>query len=237
MVGNNYVKKQMAFRDVKEPDVADDELYVYSTAPKVLSDEDEFDEEKIEEEEDEELPAPEEKTLDTDSNIPSTEFLWSFRCELTRGRSVTFISFNKHNEDIICISYGECKTNPNSSPGLVLCWSLKNPEWPERIYKSSSPVSAIDFSRSNSNLLAVGYVDGRIAIYDVRRKESASVLDNVGLLGKHRETVWELKWVEQERIRGDEQSRGENLVSISTDGRVTQWIIRKGLEFSGFPSV
>lgn len=53
------------------------------------------------------------------------------------------------------------------------------------------------------------------------------------LVGKHRETVWELKWVERERVHGDEQSRGETLVSISTDGRVTQWIIRKGLEFTG----
>jgi hypothetical protein len=32
---------------------------------------------------------------------------------------------------------------------------------------------------------------------------------------------------------GDEQSRGEILVSVSTDGRVTQWQIRKGLEFQG----
>ena len=51
--------------------------------------------------------------------------------------------------------------------------------------------------------------------------------------GKHHDPVWELKWVERERVAGDEHSRGETLVSVSTDGRITQWIIRKGLEFNG----
>ncbi|KAJ1532457.1 WD repeat-containing protein 78, partial [Nowakowskiella sp. JEL0078] len=57
------------------------------------------------------------------------------------------------------------------------------------------------------------------------------------LSGKHRDPVWELKWIERERVIGDEQSRGENLVSVSTDGRVTQWTIRKGLEFSDLMSL
>ena len=41
--------------------------------------------------------------------------------------------------------------------------------------------------------------------------------------GKHTEPVWKLKWVD----RG--QDRGEQLVSISTDGRVTQWALKKVL--------
>lgn len=31
---------------------------------------------------------------------------------------------------------------------------------------------------------------------------------------------------------GDDQTRSETLVSVSTDGRVTQWMIRKGLEYT-----
>jgi hypothetical protein len=50
---------------------------------------------------------------------------------------------------------------------------------------------------------------------------------------KHRDPVWELKWVEHDRVMGDEQSRGETLVTISTDGRIVQWSIRKGLELTG----
>jgi len=42
-----------------------------------------------------------------------------------------------------------------------------------------------------------------------------------------------MKWVERERILGDEQSKGEILVTISTDGRIIQWSLKHGLEFTG----
>lgn len=45
--------------------------------------------------------------------------------------------------------------------------------------------------------------------------------------------MWRLKWIEKERGSGEE--RAEVLISISTDGRVTQWSIRKGFEsYGGF---
>ena len=49
--------------------------------------------------------------------------------------------------------------------------------------------------------------------------------------GKHTGPVWQLKWIEKERGSGEEKT--EVLVSISTDGRVTQWSIRKGFESQG----
>lgn len=44
--------------------------------------------------------------------------------------------------------------------------------------------------------------------------------------GKHSDPVWKVKWLD----RGQEQD--EPLVSISSDGRVVQWSISKGLESS-----
>lgn len=70
--------------------------------------------------------------------------------------------------------------------------------------------------------LAVGFYDGAVAIYDVRGAATAEPLyAAVHGAGKHTEPVWKLKWVD----RG--QDRGEQLVSISTDGRVTQWALKK----------
>lgn len=43
--------------------------------------------------------------------------------------------------------------------------------------------------------------------------------------GKHTDIVWEVQWVE----RG---TQGEVLVSISGDGRVLQWSMKKGLELT-----
>jgi len=49
--------------------------------------------------------------------------------------------------------------------------------------------------------------------------------------GKHTSGVWQLRWIEKER--GSEDDHAEVLVSVSTDGRVTQWAIRKGFESTG----
>jgi hypothetical protein len=54
--------------------------------------------------------------------------LWGYRCELTRGRQVMYTSWNKQNEDLIAVAYGEARYNSKASPGLILLWSIKNPE-------------------------------------------------------------------------------------------------------------
>jgi len=43
--------------------------------------------------------------------------------------------------------------------------------------------------------------------------------------GKHTDIVWEVQWV-------DRDAKGEALVSIGGDGRVIEWSMRKGLEFT-----
>ncbi|KAJ1553369.1 WD repeat-containing protein 78, partial [Cladochytrium tenue] len=102
--------------------------------------------------------------------------------------------------------------------------------WPERIYRADSPACTIDFSRTSPNLLAAGFASGRMAIYDVRRPSSEPILDNGNMAGKHRDPLWELRWVERSRGIGDDDHKAEAIVSVSTDGRVSQWTIKKGLQ-------
>lgn len=47
--------------------------------------------------------------------------------------------------------------------------------------------------------------------------------------GKHGDAVWEVNWVN----RGGKGDKGEALVSISSDGRIVEWSMKKGLEFTG----
>jgi WD40 repeat protein len=91
----------------------------------------------------------------------------------------------------------------------------------------------VDFKRDNPNLIAAGLYDGTVAIWDVRQGGSVPVQSSRDLLKKdghekklpHTDTVWEVKWQD----KGD---KGESLYSISTDGFVKEWNIRKGLEFT-----
>ncbi|NXB18246.1 WDR78 protein, partial [Rhagologus leucostigma] len=208
--------------------------------PDVTSD---TDREEGEEEEDEEEKKDEKKQEETsikpstlsdlnqspaEAAAPSLEQLWSYRCDLTSGRSVSSMAWNKVNPDLLAVGYREFVSRDQKA-GLACCWSLKNPMWPERIFRCEHGVTAVDFSLASPNLLAVGMANGRVAIYDVRSRNDAALLDSSASLNKHTGPVWQLRWVQQDRgaTGGD---RRETLMCISGDGRMTQWFIQQRLD-------
>eukprot|EP00058_Branchiostoma_floridae_P000575 XP_002586063.1 hypothetical protein BRAFLDRAFT_131682 [Branchiostoma floridae] len=84
---------------------------------------------------------------------PNLERLWIYHCELTDGRNVSCLSWNKANPDLIAVGYGQFGFNDQKG-GLACCWSLKNPKYPERVYHCASGVVSMDFSYQNPSLLA-----------------------------------------------------------------------------------
>uniref|UniRef100_A0A8C2QHN6 Dynein axonemal intermediate chain 4 n=1 Tax=Cricetulus griseus TaxID=10029 RepID=A0A8C2QHN6_CRIGR len=159
----------------------------------------ESDEESKEEEEETEVELELEIATEQSTIPANLERLWSFSCDLTKGLNVSSLSWNK--------------ANP----------------WPERIYQSAYGVTSVDFSIATPNLLAVGYHNGTIAIYNVRSNNNFTVLDSSESPQKHLGPVWQLQWIEQDRGTTGDDKR-EILVSISSDGRISKWIIRKGLD-------
>lgn len=158
---------------------------------------------------------------------PNLHKLWSYSCNLTKGRNVSCLAWNKLNPDILAVGYGEFVFSEQKG-GLACCWSIKNPEFPERFYHLDSGVTAVDFSAAHPNLLAVSMYDGAIAIYNVRSRSNTPALDSFESQGKHSSPVWQVRWVDRDQGSGEE--RDEILISISADGRVTKWSIRKGFE-------
>ncbi|KAM7099094.1 dynein axonemal intermediate chain 4 isoform 1-T1 [Molossus nigricans] len=187
--------------------------------------------EKVEEVE-EEVKREEEEEIEIDaeqSTIPANlERLWSFSCDLTKGLNVSSLAWNKTNPDLLAVGYGHFGFKEQKK-GLACCWSIKNPMWPERIYQSPYGVTAVDFSIGSPNLLAVGYHNGTISVYNVQSNINVPVLDASESPQKHLGPIWQLQWIEQDRGTTGEDKR-EILVSISADGRISKWIIRKGLD-------
>ena len=164
----------------------------------------------------------------------SLEKLWNYTSSLTKDRNVSCIAWNKKNKDILAAGYGKFEFNDESS-GLVCCWSLKNPEFPERFYKTEAGVTALAFAQKHANLLAVGLFNGNILVFDVRNNNTTSLISTSDSENKHLSPVWHLKWTEKERANSNgEEEEMEVLMSVSTDGRVTQWMIRKGFESSDY---
>jgi len=162
------------------------------------------------------------------ASSPAATFLplWSFASEAhSAGRNVSCLEWNHGNQDLLAAGYGEFDFSKQQDDGLILFWSLKNPDSPDKAIRTPSGVTAVAFSVQHPNLLAAGLYDGTVCIFDVRKNDSKPMLESGhGSGGKHTDPVWQLCWVDQ----GGE--RGEMLVSISSDGRVTKWDMKKGLE-------
>uniref|UniRef100_A0A6Q2X6J2 Dynein axonemal intermediate chain 4 n=1 Tax=Esox lucius TaxID=8010 RepID=A0A6Q2X6J2_ESOLU len=170
----------------------------------------------------------EESSLDEEGPpTPALERLWSFSCELTTGRNVSSMAWNKRNPDLLAVGYGQFAFK-DQKPGLVCCWSLKNPSWPERIFTCQSGVTALDFSASSASMLAVGMHDGTIATYNVQSREKTPVIDSSDCVHKHTSPVWQVRWINHERALSGED-KGEALISVSADGRISKWFLRKDL--------
>ena len=71
-----------------------------------------------------------------------------------------------------------------------------------RVFHSEVGVTSMDFSKINPNLLAVGFYDGTIAVYNVKLSESDPVLDTFENNQRHTAPVWQLKWIEKEKGKG-----------------------------------
>ncbi|CAB1323935.1 unnamed protein product, partial [Coregonus sp. 'balchen'] len=171
----------------------------------------------------------EESSLDEESTLtPALERLWSFSCELTSGHNVSSMAWNKRNPDLLAVGYGQFDFKDQKS-GLICCWSLKNPTWPERIFTCESGVTTLDFSSGNASQLAVGMHDGSIATYNVESREKTPVIDSSDCAHKHTSTVWQVRWIDHERGASGED-KGETLISVSADGRISKWFLRKSLD-------
>jgi len=160
------------------------------------------------------------------SSSPGMEHLWGFQSEESAGRNVSCLEWNPVKHDMLAVAYGEFDFSAQRD-GLILFWSLKNPSYPDKIISVPCGVTCIAFSREHPNLLAAGLYDGTVCVYDIRKDEAKPTLESGAANGKHTDPVWALRWVDHGAERG-----GEHLVSISTDGRVMQWNMKKGLEQS-----
>jgi len=156
--------------------------------------------------------------------------LFTFECPITEKRNVSSIDINVSNPDLIAVGYGEtdinCTVDEDLKPGLLCFWTLKNPKFPEKIIKTDHSITCCQFSKKQPHLIAVGDSHGNIAIYNVRDTDSSTpVATSKDLDGKHTDIVWEIHWVQRD-------TKGEFLVSISGDGRIIEWSMRKGLEMT-----
>ncbi|KAG5177794.1 putative dynein intermediate chain [Tribonema minus] len=146
--------------------------------------------------------------------------LWRFSTERTKKKQVTALCWNPRYPDLFAVGYGSYDFLRQGS-GLVACFSLKNTGSPEYTLATESGVMCLDFHPLHHSLLAVGCYDGTVMVFDVRQRRGAPIYSSSIKTGKHTDPVWQVHW------QCDEQPKELNFYSVSSDGRVANWIMSK----------
>jgi dynein intermediate chain 1 len=157
------------------------------------------------------------ETEGTDSpNTGSVLPLWRFSTDKSRRKQVTSICWNPKYKDLFAVGYGSYDFLKETS-GLICCYTVKNPTWPEYSFTTESGVMCLDFHSTNPALLAVGLYDGTVMVFDIRAKSNKAIYQSTVRTMKHTDPVWQVSWDKNEML----------FYSISSDGRVSKWTLMK----------
>lgn len=146
--------------------------------------------------------------------------LWRFTDTRVKRKMVTGIAWNPAYADLLAVSYGNYDFMKQGS-GVVAVYSLKNTKHPQNTFTLESGALCLDFHPSYSQLLAVGCYDGSVKVFDVRKTENKAIFSSDVRSGKHTDPVWQVLW------QPDEMGKDLNFFSVSSDGRVANWVMTK----------
>uniref|UniRef100_A0A2S2PVV5 Dynein axonemal intermediate chain 4 n=1 Tax=Schizaphis graminum TaxID=13262 RepID=A0A2S2PVV5_SCHGA len=131
--------------------------------------------------------------------------------------SVTSFVWNTINEDILAVGYGKWNDKSSGFKGAVCCWSLKNPVYPERMYEFNKPITCLDFSKTNANILVVGSYGGCVYILDIVQEICDPVIVNEKQLQNF--PIWSVVSFLQKSYTSED----EFILSVDGNGSVRKW--------------
>uniref|UniRef100_A0A4W4EA91 Dynein axonemal intermediate chain 1 n=1 Tax=Electrophorus electricus TaxID=8005 RepID=A0A4W4EA91_ELEEL len=148
--------------------------------------------------------------------------LWKFQHDKAKRLSVTALCWNQKYKDLFAVGLGSYEFT-RQGQGMLLFYSLKNATFPEYIFSTMSGVMCLDIHKQLSYLVAVGFYDGCVAIYNLKEQGPQPVYRSTARSGKHTDPVWQVKW------QKDDTDNNHNFFSVSSDGRVVSWTLVKVL--------
>lgn len=84
---------------------------------------------------------------------------------------------------------------------------------------------SLDFHSDYPHLIAVGFYDGSVAVYNTAEPTQVAKYSSGARNGKHTDPVWQVKW-QKDNLDGN-----MNFFSVSSDGRVVCWTLAKVFNF------
>ncbi|EGF84346.1 hypothetical protein BATDEDRAFT_22301 [Batrachochytrium dendrobatidis JAM81] len=96
-------------------------------------------------------------------------------------------------------------------------WDVENPNTPEQTLSPASPIVSIKYNPKDPHILVGGLYNGLLSYWDTRK--GSFPVDTSPIEKSHRDPVYNVSWVQSKS--------GCEFFSVSTDGQVLWWDIRK----------
>jgi dynein intermediate chain 2, axonemal len=150
---------------------------------------------------------------------PSARTINVFRDMNAIKRTATHICWLPDGPHKVAVAY--CNTEFQSSPPNTsndsYIWDVTNPNKPDMVLKPVSPLVCIEYNPKDSHVIAGGFYNGQIGIWDARK--GSQPVDTTIVEHSHRDPAWKVIWIQSKT--------GTELFSTSTDGQVLWWDTRK----------
>jgi len=157
--------------------------------------------------------------VDHSEEPPAARTLAVFRDPCTPRRTATCISWFPDQARKVAVSYAilQFQKQPEGMSTSSYIWDVNNPNFPELEITPASALCSLEFNPKDPHILIGGCYNGLLQVWD-ERKGSAPV-DSSPIEKSHRDPVYEVAWLQSKT--------GTECASISTDGQLLWWDIRK----------
>jgi dynein intermediate chain 2, axonemal len=158
-------------------------------------------------------------TTDHSSEPPSAKTLTVFRDPETIKRSATCISWSPDAARKLAIAYSilQFQQMPEGVSLASYIWDVENPNYPEQELIPASPLVCLEYNPKDPHILVGGCYNGLIAFWDTRK--GTAPVESSPIERSHRDPVYNVVWMASKT--------GTECFSVSTDGQVSWWDIRK----------
>ncbi|KAJ3189484.1 Dynein intermediate chain 2, axonemal [Gaertneriomyces sp. JEL0708] len=150
---------------------------------------------------------------------PTLKPLNIYRDPNTLKRSATHISFYPDSGHKIAVAYSslQFQNSPSNMSFDSYIWDVENPNMPEQTLTPPSPLVCLKYNPKDPHIIVGGCYNGLVTYWDTRK--GAFPVDTSAVEKGHRDPVYGVNWVQSKS--------GTECFSVSTDGQVLWWDIRK----------
>lgn len=158
-------------------------------------------------------------SIDHSGEAPSAKTLTVLRDPSAIKRAATSISWLPDGARKVAISYAilQFQRQPDGMSLSSYIWDVNNPNYPDLEIIPASPLCCLKFNPKDSHILVGGCYNGLLQYWDDRKGSAA--IDSSPIEKSHRDPVYEVCWLQSKT--------GTECASVSTDGQIFWWDIRK----------